>query len=66
MKKKNEKKILLNNEIIGFINFSQSQYFLNTVYDCLGKDNINNNYLQKLKLGRIAILKNSNYKKRHK
>mgnify|MGYP006088750623 CR=1 FL=1 len=66
MKKKNEKKILLNNEIIGFINFSHSQYFLNTVYDCLGKDNINNNYLQKLKLGRIAILKNSNYKKRHK
>ena len=63
MKKKNEKKILLNNEIIGFINFSHSQYFLNTVYDCIGKGNINNNYLQKLKLGRIAILKNSNYTK---
>ena len=37
MKKKNEKKILLNNEFIGFIDFSHSQYFLNTVYDCIGK-----------------------------
>tara|TARA_B100000795_G_scaffold260794_1_gene236992 strand:- start:753 stop:950 length:198 start_codon:yes stop_codon:yes gene_type:complete len=61
MKKKNEKKILLNNEFIGFIDFTHLEYFLNTVYDCIGKDNVNNNYLQKLKLGRIAILKNSNY-----
>ena len=52
-----KKKILLNNEFIGFIDFSHSQYFLNTVYDCIGKGNINNNYLQKLKLGRIAIFK---------
>jgi len=63
MKKKNEKKILIKNEFIGFIDFSHSQYFLNTVYDCIGKDNISNNYLKKLKLGRIAILKNSNYTK---
>ena len=55
-----KKNILLNNEFIGFIDFSHSQYFLNTVYDSIDKDNINNNYLQQLKLGRIAILKNSN------
>jgi len=61
--KKNKKKILLNNKFIGFIDFSHSQYFLNTVYDCIGKGDINNNCLQKLKLDRIAILKNSNYTK---
>ena len=60
MKKKNEKKILIKKEFIGFIDFSHSQYFLSTVHDCIGKDSISNNYLKKLKLGRIAILKNSN------
>lgn len=56
------KKILLNNEFLGFIDFSYSQYFLNIGRDCMGIDNINNN-LQKFKLGIIAILKNSNYTK---
>ena len=57
------KKILLNNEFLGFIDFSYSQYFLNIGCDYMGIDNINNNYLQKFKLGIIAILKDSNYTK---
>ena len=58
-----KKKILLNNEFLDFIDFSYSQYFLNTGCDCMGIGNVNNNYLQKFKLGIITILKNSNYTK---
>jgi len=66
MKKKMKKKILLNNKFVDFIYFPHSQYFLNTGCDCIGLDNINNNYLQKYKLGRLIFKKNQIIQNRNK
>ena len=62
MKPKNKKKILITG-VAGFIGFSLAQkILLSKNYYVIGIDNLNTYYSKKLKLNRLALLKNKNFK----
>ena len=62
MKTKNKKKILITG-VAGFIGFSLAQKIIQSKnYHVIGIDNLNTYYSKKLKLNRLVLLKNKNFK----